>query len=63
MLGTSGVRINNATYYDLRSASAATLTVNPDGSGSLTFQNAPVSAQSAPIISGSVNWTCINHAA
>ena len=62
LLGTSGVRINDATYYDVRSASAATLTVNPDGSGSLTFQDAPVSGQSAPIISGSVNWTCINHA-
>jgi hypothetical protein len=60
LLGTSGVRINNATCYDLSSASAASLTVNPDGSGSITFQGAPVSGQSSPTISGSVTWTCIN---
>jgi hypothetical protein len=58
---TSGVRINNSTYYDLTNASAAQLTVNPDGSGSLTFQNAPVTGQSTPTISGAVSWTCTNH--
>jgi hypothetical protein len=61
LLGTSGVRIHDATYYDLSAASAAALSVNPDGSGSLTFQRAPVSGQSAPAISGNVTWTCINH--
>ncbi len=61
LLGTSGMRIHNATYYDLSTASSAALTVNPDGSGSLTFQHAPVSGQPAPAISGTVTWTCINH--
>ncbi|GEM_PF-1804269 len=62
LLGISGVRIHDATYYDVSSASVATLTVNPEGSGSFTFKDAPVSGQKSPTISGSVTWTCIDHA-
>ena len=61
LLGTSGIRVHNATYYDMSSARVATLTVRPDGSGLLVFQGAPVSGQSSPTISGSVTWTCVNH--
>jgi hypothetical protein len=61
LLGISGVRIDNSTYYDLSAATRASVTVNPDGSGSLFFQDAPVSGQTNPTISGSVEWTCANH--
>ncbi len=68
LIGGDGVIDVNGTAYELNAGVAQeTLTVKPDGSGTLTFSNVPTATMSNAVplnwtggISGSVTWTCSN---
>jgi hypothetical protein len=54
----ASVIIGDASYNLLSSAAAVSVTVNANGSGKLTFENAAAAQPGESALSGTVEWTC-----